>query len=160
MANLTGPMKIMASDTSVIDSTATVAVGTRAVDTSGNEYIYLLGVASTAAGTWVSFDEAGVTTRLAADALGRVGIAMAAIVADKYGWYQIYGKNTTAVVKTSETITDNSLLYTCSQAGAVDDVTGDASGEMVIGAIARSTATSNKITVELNYPKVINAAIN
>jgi len=161
MAYLTSKVgKIYAGDTSIVDTSAKHQVGTRAIDSDGNEYIYLQGVASTAAGDWVSFDEEGVTTRLVEDARGRVGIAMAAIVASSYGWYQIFGVNEIAKGR-SGAISDNSCLYTYStNAGQVDDVDGDASGEMVIGAFSRSTDTSGVFTAELRYPMVINAAID
>lgn len=52
------------------------------------KYVYLSGVVSTILGSWVTFDEAGVTANLATDSLPRpVAIASAAIVANKYGWY-------------------------------------------------------------------------
>lgn len=161
MASLTSKVgKIYAGDTSVVDTSIKHQIGTRALDSAGNEYIYLQGIDSTVAGDWVSFDEAGVTTRLVEDARGRVGIAMAAIVASSYGWYQIFGKNIVAKGR-SAAIADNSCLYTYStNAGQVDDVDGDASGEMVIGAFSRSTDTAGVFTAELRYPMVINTAID
>lgn len=161
MAYLTSKVgKIYAGDTSVVDTSIKHQIGTRALDPDGNEYIYLQGVASTAAGDWVSFDEAGVTTRLVENGLGRVGIAMAAIVASSYGWYQIFGVNEIAKGR-SGGIADNSCLYTYStNAGQAEDSTGDSSGEMIIGAFSRSTDTSGVFTAELRYPMVINAAID
>ena len=156
MAILTGLTQIFSGDTAVIDSSARHNVGTRARDEDGNEYIYALGIVSTIAGNWVSFDEDLVTTRLTANAVGRVGIAMAAIVADKYGWYQIYGKNT--IASSDTTVSDNKQLYIDATAGRVDDA--DVAGDTVIGAISRSTATSNVITVEINYPFVCNVALD
>ena len=46
MAQLTGMAQAFDGDTSSVDSTALHTVGTRAFDASGNEYIYMLGVAS------------------------------------------------------------------------------------------------------------------
>lgn len=159
MASLTGAVQIFASDTSIIDTTLNHPLGTKARDENGNEYIYLTGIGSTAAGSWVFFDEAHITTLLTTASRGRVGVAMAAIdAATKYGWYQIYGKNTIAKSDTGETITDNSLAYTSGVPGAVDDT--DVTLEMVIGAFIRSAATLNVITVELNYPMIIYAAID
>jgi len=157
MAELTGVSSIFHGDTDVVDSSAQHVVGTRARDNAGNEYIYLLGVASVAAGTWVSFDEAGTTTRLVTNAVGRVAVAMAAIVASKYGWFQIYGKNTIAL-GISGNIGDNAQLYTSSTNGSADDT--DGAGEMIIGAWSRSADSSGVFTAELNYPICINAAID
>jgi hypothetical protein len=85
MAHLTGPAQIFEADTTTVDSTAQYALGTRAQDTLGNEYIYALGVEDTELGSWVTFDEDLATTLTDEDAQGRVGIAMAAITAGKYG---------------------------------------------------------------------------
>lgn len=154
-AQLTGRTQIFSGDTSVVDTYTRHAVGTRTFDEAGNEYIYLLGVALTAAGSWVSYDEDGATILLTANAVGRVGIAMAAIIADKYGWYQIYGKN--EIAKTDTTATDKQL-YIDATDGRADDA--DSAGDAIIGAISRSADTSNVATVELNYPFVCNVAIN
>lgn len=82
-------------------TTAKFAVGTitKGVDpTYGEaEFIYLVGVASTVAGSIVSYDAAGTlpfqsalhTTEL--DKARPVAVAMAACVAAEYGWYQISG---------------------------------------------------------------------
>ena len=63
-------------------------------DTYGaGEFIYLLGVASTAIHNWVIYElDDWTTTRLVADAIGPVAVAMSANVANQYGWYQISGK--------------------------------------------------------------------
>ena len=149
MAQLTGDASIFHADTDTVDDTAQVPLGTRAFDKDGNEYIYLQGVASTAANSWVSFDEDHVTTLLAADAKGRVAIAMAATVANKYGWYQIYGKATGKVLTG---FADNGLVYATSTGGSVDDAV--VSGDLVVGAIGRSAISSGTATMELNYPFV------
>jgi hypothetical protein len=82
-----------------IDDSAKVALGTvvRAVDLSGTqgegEFIYLKGVNSTVAGDLVTYG-ASFQTALATTALDTptsLAVATAAIVADKYGWYQIGG---------------------------------------------------------------------
>ena len=132
-------------------------LGTRVKDRSGNEYIYLKGVASTAAGSWVSFDEAHVTTLLAANAKGRVGVAQAAVDAStKFGWYMIYGK---ASGKVLAAFADNGLIYCTSTAGSVDDAV--VAGDLVVGAIGRSAvdggAATGQAYCELNYPFVTDA---
>lgn len=76
MANLTGYSQTFDSDTSVVDTSAKTTVLTRAFDSAGNEYIYLKGVASTIVGSWVTYDETGLTTLLAANAKGPVAVSM------------------------------------------------------------------------------------
>jgi len=159
MPTLIGPW-ISAGDTTVVDSSKKHELGSRAFDANGNEYIYLTGVASTLAGSWVTFDELHITALAVADAKGRVAIAMAAIVASSYGWYQIYGKHTAAYVATA--MADNAQLYLTSTAGSVHST--DVAGDFIVGAMGRSAVTttgvSATLTVELNYPVVHDAAID
>jgi len=131
-------------------SSADYEVGERVTDESGNEYIFGLGVASCAAGSWVSLDEAAQASLLAANAKGRVGVAMAAITASSYGFFQVYGKSTTALALTS--CADNADLYATATAGSVDDAV--VAGDRVKGAICRSAESGGVITAELNYPMV------
>lgn len=158
MANLIGPW-VTSGDTSIVDTAKEHELGTRAFDENGNEYIYLTGVASTAAGSWVSFDEVHITTLTVANALGRVAVAMAATVASTYGWYQIYGKSTTAL--SASPVTDNDALFLHATAGHACGT--DVAGDFIVGAISRSANASSAsavITVELNYPVVHNDAVD
>jgi hypothetical protein len=121
-----------------VDTTAKVEVGTimRAVDPiyGAGEFIYLAGVASTAAGTWVTYNmDDGSTTRLAANAIGPVAIAMAATVASTWGWYQIQGKAVGAVLAG---FVDNGNVYATATAGSVDDAI--VAGDRVKGAVGAS----------------------
>ena len=70
-----------------MDTVATNKIGTIAVDTEGRTWTYMAGVANVVEGSWVTFDEAGVTTLLAANAIGPVAVAGAALVASTYGWF-------------------------------------------------------------------------
>lgn len=150
MAYLTGPAMAFNGDTSVVDTSAVHTLGTRANDSSGNQYIYLKGVGSTAAGSWVSYDENYATTLLAANAVGAVAIAMAAVDATtKYGWYQIYGVNT--VAKT-DTVAADKALFIDGTAGRADDAV--VTGDLIVGAASMTADTSNVATVQLNYPFV------
>ena len=154
MADLTGYAQIFSGNTSVVDTYMRHPLGTRALDADGNEYIYLLGVASTAAGSWVTFDEDKATTLAVADAVGRVGVAMAAITASKYGWYQIYGACATAKAIADGDCAADVQLYLTSTGGSVDDA--DVAGDAIHGAISRvaETTTAGYIEAELNYPFV------
>lgn len=108
------------------------------------EFIYLLGVASTAVGSWVTYNaDDGSTALLAANAIGPVAVAMSANVASRYGWYQISGK---AVGLALAGFVDNANVYATATAGSVDDavVAGDrvklAKGASAIGTPSGSFA--------------------
>ena len=117
------------------------------------EFIYLKGVANTVRGTWVTYNlDDGTTTRLAANAIGPVGIAMAATVADRFGWYQISGK---AVGLALSGYADNALVWATATAGSVDDTIVD--GDMVHlakGASAVDTPSAGLAEFEISRPYV------
>ena len=120
------------------------------------EFIYLQGVASTAQGDCVTFDEAGLTARSVADAKGRVGVAMSANIANQPGFYCIYGQ---VPCEVKPSFADNGVLYLTSTAGHLDDQ--DAAGDLVAGAIGRAaidTPNTGQAWVELNHPFVNDSA--
>ena len=105
------------------ETSALVPLGTRVrarhATYGEGEFIYLLGVASTTANSWVTYNaDDHSTTLLAANAIGAVGIAMSANVASSYGWYQIYGKG---IGKALTGYLDNGLVYATATAGSIDD---------------------------------------
>lgn len=115
------------------------------------EFIYLKGVASTAVGSWVTFNgDDNSTALLAANAIGPVAVAMSANVADQYGWYQIYGK---AVGKALASYADNGLVYATATAGSIDDavVAGDRV-KLAKGASAVDTPSTGLAEFEIQYP--------
>lgn len=137
------------------DTVAKVALGTRlhAYDPvyGDGEFIYLKGVASTVAGSWVTFfQDDNSTVLLAANAIGPVAIAMSANVANQYGWYQIYGK---AVGLALTGYLDNALVYATATAGSVDDavVAGDRV-KAALGASAVGTPAAGFAEFEIQYP--------
>jgi hypothetical protein len=147
------------AQTTEVHTTQLYRLGTRVRDRAGNEFIYLKGVASTVQGSWVTFDEAHVTTLAVANAQGRVAVAQAAVDStSEYGWFQIYGK---AAGKALTGFADNGKVYLTATAGSVDDA--DVAGDVVIGAIGRSaldTPTTGQAYFELNYPMVLDLAID
>lgn len=125
----------------------------RAIDpTYGEgEFVYLVGVANTAIGSWVTIQEDGFTTALlAANAIGQVAVAMSANVASQYGWYQIDGH---AVGKAKASYADNALVYATATAGSVDDavVAGDRVKKAQSCSAIDSPATGFA-EFEINYP--------
>lgn len=157
MPYLTGATEVISSATDLNSATPQQQVKTRARDANGNEYILLGGVASTAIGTPVTFDEVGSTTLLAANAQGPVAIAMAAVTsASNYGWYQIYGDG---YALAGGDIAADSALYISGTTGYVDDL--DVAQDAIVGMIANAAAVSGATCrVWLNYPFVHDIAID
>ena len=117
------------------------------------EFIYLKGVASTALGSWVTYNaDDNTTALLAANAIGPVAVAMAATVADTYGWYQIGGK---AIGKALTAFADDANVYATSTAGSVDDavVAGDRV-KSAKGASAVGTPSAGLAEFEIARPSM------
>ena len=138
-----------------IDTVQNHPLGTRvkAKDATygAGEFIYLSGVASTAVGSWVTFNQDDNSTALlAANAIGPVAVAMSANVASSYGWYQIYGK---AVGLALAGFVDNANVYATATAGSVDDaiVAGDRV-KSAKGASAVGTPSAGLAEFEIQYP--------
>lgn len=87
-------------DTAARNTVLTIVPGT---DDFGSyaEFIYLKGVASTIAGSVVTYDHVGATTLIVINASGPVAVALAATVASTWGWYAISGTFLTDVVASS-----------------------------------------------------------
>lgn len=120
-------------------------------DLGSGEFIYLKGVASTAIGSWVTYNSSDNTTALlAANAIGPVAIAMSACVAGDYGWYQISGK---AVGLALTGFVDNANVYATATAGSVDDavVAGDRV-KLAKGASAVGTPAAGQAYFEIQRP--------
>lgn len=115
------------------------------------EFIYLQGLDTTGVGTWVTYNaDDWSTALLAANAIGPVAIAMAAIPTSSYGWYQIEGK---AVGKALSGYLDNALVFSTGTAGSVDDTVVD--GDMVHlakGASAVGTPSTGLAEFEIHRP--------
>jgi len=115
------------------------------------EFIYLSGLASTALGSWVTYNQDdNSTTLLAANAIGPVAVAMSANVASQYGWYQIFGK---AIGKALTGFADNGNVYATATAGSIDDavVAGDRV-KSAKGASAVDTPSTGLAEFEIQYP--------
>ena len=116
------------------------------------EFVYLTGVASCVAKNWVTYkNEDFVAVRLAADAIGNVGIAMAATTASYYGWFQIegYAYGTCLTLMAS-----NTNVWITATAGAVDDTS--VAGDFVVRARTEALATVGGIysKFSINRPYV------
>jgi hypothetical protein len=113
-------------------------------------FIYLKGVASTAAGDLVVYDnKAATTTRTVAASRGPVAVAMSANVANQYGWYQVYGISPVSTTGTSV----NGFLAVSATGGQA--AAAGAAGQKVNGAITRAaqdTPSSGFTQTQLNWP--------
>lgn len=127
----------------VYDSQMGVPIGAM-YEENGNTYIFLKGVANTLAGSVVTFDEAGVTALLVANAVGAVAVANAAIVANKFGWYLRHGYR---ACQTADDVADNGNVYATATGGKVDDAL--VAGDRVKGAWFRGAGTGAVATVPL-----------
>ena len=144
-----------------VDSTALFKVGTRYEDETGNVFVYLQGINSTARGVWVTYyitsDGAAVTTLLAGNAIGLVAVALAAIVTDKFGWFQIAGNNLYAKMTSGGNCAAAAAIYH-QASGLVDDV--KVTGDLIVGALCSvqegelSGNPAGYGGVTLNYPSV------
>jgi hypothetical protein len=148
-----------------VGTTAKVPIGTvvKAVDpTYGQgEFIYLRGTASIDAGELVYYNDNAVadtvkltTTSGVVDGGSPIAVAMAAVVADKYGWFQITGK--AVVLKTATKIDPATTfkVYLSATAGRV--MPTSVAGRQVLGArfhaAATVTTTTSTCVVTLNRP--------
>ena len=155
MANLTSAPEVFSGDTAQVDTTKQYTLGTKAFDSSGNEYIYMQGVTSGAAGRWVTYDEDYVTTLLAANAAGPVGVMMAALDATTdYGWVCVRGTVSASIAANTA---DNAPLGFETTAGYAGD--GRAAGDMIYGAWCRTAVTTaGNNDVQILYPFVTDGA--
>jgi hypothetical protein len=139
-------------NTDSIDDTKQNALGTIAIDKDNNEYIYLQGVSGVAAGYAVSYDEAYLASLIAIDGSnkGAVAVAMAAVVANKFGWFLRGG---TGNIYADTDVADNALVYSADTAGQVNDDSG--SEVQIKGAVFRAARTgAGLVAVELRNPSI------
>jgi hypothetical protein len=146
-----------------VDASALVPVGTIAKffdETQGEgEFIYLPGVAATVAGDCVDYDlapGAQVTVRhtnATGSNSGRpVAWATAAVVANKYGWYQIGG---VVIANVAAGFAAGSKIFSTATAGVVDD--GADAGDQIIGAYGSTAITvpaAGQAYVTINRPSM------
>lgn len=134
-----------------VDDSALNPVLTEAVDVNGKRYIYLAGVASCIAGSWVAYDEAGVTagldTDVATSIVSNVAVAQAAVVAGKYGWFGIDGVFSAGVLVS---FADNAKVFATSTVFMVDDTS--VAGSQIVAAVGRGAEASGLALIEIHRP--------
>ncbi len=141
------------TDLTQVDDTALLTVGRLYTDTNGDVYIYLKGVVNVLTGWVVSFivttTGLSTTAEIVTTAVGHVGVAMGAIVAGKFGWFQVAGLNLVCKCDTSAAI---GQAYIGGTTGGVDD--NAISGDLIHGMQIVVADSSNVCGVYLTYPSV------
>lgn len=154
VATLAGGQPIANTETTQKHPLGTIVRGVDPTYGEG-EFIYLLGVASTAVGSVVTYDLSTRQTVLSAvggNIARPVAIAMSANVAGQYGWYQISG---IAVVKKTCTIS----LAAGAAVGVLTTglIAGTGSGKEISGAavaaVASATAGRTTVLVSVDRPR-------
>lgn len=138
------------ADTSTVQNHPVGKIVTAKDPTYGEgEFIYLLGIGSTAVGSIVTYNGATGVTALAAVGANKpqpIAVAMSANVASQWGWYQISG---IAVMKKTCTVS----LAANAAVGVLTAglIAGTGSGKEVQGALvaAVASATAGRTTVQV-----------
>jgi hypothetical protein len=153
-----GRKKIFQGKLTDIHSSDLEGIGTIRKE-ADKEYVYCKGVASVTAGCVVTISTDGnYTTALLTRALGAVprklGVAAAAIVASKYGWFQVKGY-CGAILAGAACAADTQLYTDTGQdaTGGVDDTSTSehAIHGMVLGAAVPSSSPATAVGY-LDYP--------
>jgi hypothetical protein len=123
---------------------------TRKMDSAGNAYVYLKGVASLAAGDFVVFDKDGATTRTVAASTGPVAMAMAANTSSSnYSWFLVRGYNASANIATHSNGAGKALFTTATAGRLSSTPTTEAT---CVGAFTTANAVSNVGGVLMSDP--------
>lgn len=108
---------------------------------------YAKGVASVVAGdACVISANNDAAIRTVARSIGPIGIAMAAIVASNWGWFQVSGVG----IVTAGTVADDTTPYLTATAGSLDDAV--VAGDIVYGARFAGATDTGQALIELSYP--------
>ena len=129
-------------------------IGAENLGSDGLTYVYLEGVNSTVVGSWVTFDVAGQTALLAANAIGPVAIATAAVLASQYGWYvRDTGASSCSAYITASSLAVGNIGYETTAGYAGD---GRAAGDQINGAVGAANAGASALTagVRIFHPYV------
>jgi hypothetical protein len=113
-----------------------------------SEFVYLKGVASTVAGSVVTFDQRNAATVLTTlSTLGLIAVAMSANVANQFGWYCVAGA---CSAKAAATVVSGAQAQLTANAGEVDDLA--VAEKFIRGMNFASTSSGGFADVVLNHP--------
>jgi hypothetical protein len=136
-----------------IDTVQRNELGQISADEFGNEYVYLKGLAATAAGSWVVYDELYQTSLLTTTANsgipGPVAVSLGAVLAVNFGWYVIRHSFVFGLC-ISDTFVDDSAVFATATAGSVDD--DSAAATQVTGAWSRTAGTTTSTNFQIMHP--------
>src|SRR3990172_7199765 len=138
VSTLAGAQPIANTETTQKHPLGTIVRGWDATYGEG-EFIYLLGVASTAIGSVVTFDPITYLTTLSAvggNIPRSIAVAMSANVASQYGWYQISG---VALMSKAATISLAAGVAIAVKTTGLVSVTG--SGKEIQGALVATVGS-------------------
>ncbi len=114
------------------------------------EFVYLKGVAATAAGDLVTYEsQTGATARSGAASKGPCAVAMSANVANQFGWYAVAGA---IVALYAGAAVAGAIPYVTATAGAIDDAV--VAGQGIVGAAVVSSAGAGLGVVQLDHPSI------
>ena len=125
-------------------------------DTYGEgEFIYLLGVASTEAGSLVRYNATTYQTTLVVNTAVQacpVAVSMSANVATQYGWYQIEGN--AVIKKTGVSVNPSVTIFLSATAGRIK--VAASAGLQVVGArtanLTTVVTTTSTVVITINRP--------
>jgi hypothetical protein len=174
MAQLSGQGPILHSGaTSIVDTSAIVKLGTRAVDVDGNVYVYVDFQESMIDGEWAVFDSAFAASQLTSTSKGWVGVVRATVSAsDRFGYVQVYGVATETWVSSGSSAAGIPIVFATTDIGTISTEATTTASTVVHGvALAGSpdtcassdagiagTSLAGHATVLLNWPFVTGAA--
>jgi len=118
------------------------------------EFIYLLGVASTAVGAPVTYNTSSYQTALAAVGtnLARpIAFAMSANVASQYGWYQISGI-AVALKSSAVSLAANAAVGVLTAGRIAGTGSGKEVQGALVAAVASATAGGTSVQLVINRP--------
>ncbi len=111
------------------------------------EFMYAKGVASVVAGDMCVISPKGdAAVRTVTRSIGQLGVAMAAIVASNWGWFQISGCG----IVTAGTVSDDTTPYLTATGGSLDDAV--VTGDIVYGARFAGATDTGQALIDLRYP--------
>lgn len=145
-----------------VSTTQLHPLGTRVVAVDDNpaasnkgegEFIYLKGIAATVVGTLVDYDVMLGTTALApaTAGIGPVAVAMAATLANQFGWYQVRGA--AAVRAPNAAVVGAEVFMLAATPGSVDDA-AVASEQILNAKFSTTTGTpaAGLAVIQISYP--------
>ena len=135
---------------SQIDFSPLYTIGTKTTLRDGNEYVYLRGVAGTMVGSWIIYNHLGDTALIAVGLNGPIAIAMAPIIADRWGWYCIQALRIDARIAPNTPVNASII----GRQGADGDAgSGMAAGDEIFNVMCRAAtgATAAVVPCQINY---------